>query len=55
MSRRQEARIVFSIFAVALGLRLFAINYGLPELLFDDEQFFVQPALRVADGVWNPG
>lgn len=37
------------------GMRLWQINFGLPRVLFTDEEFFTTPALRIADGGWNPG
>jgi hypothetical protein len=44
--------IVFLV--VAFVLRLFHIDYGLPGLYLEDEAFFVQPALHVADGSLSP-
>jgi len=51
----KEKIIIGLIFALGLFLRLFHLDFGLPRLYLVDEEFFVQPALRVADGTLNPG
>ncbi len=43
------------ILVVGTVLRLVGLNFGLPNLYLTDEEFFVQPALRVADGHLDPG
>src|SRR3989338_10623704 len=53
--QHQELIVVSLIFLVALSLRLYHLNFGLPSLYLEDEEFFVQPALRIASGNWNPG
>ena len=50
----KEAKILTVIFLVALLLRMWGINFGLPRLYLEDEEFFVQPALRVASGKLDP-
>jgi len=53
--KRKEVVLLISIFLVALLPRLFGLSYGLPHLYLEDEEFFVQPALHVAEGHLNPG
>lgn len=53
--RQREYQIVLLIMIGGAFARLFFLNYGLPHLLFVDEEFFVQPALRIAAGNLNPG
>lgn len=48
-------RWLLLILSVGLVLRLWQIGYGLPRVYFTDEEFFTAPALRIADGSWNPG
>jgi hypothetical protein len=43
------------ILVLGFGLRIWQIGYGLPRVLFTDEEFFTVPALRIADGGLNPG
>lgn len=43
------------IFILSASFRFFGFDYGLPNLYLEDEEFFVQPALRVAEGPLNPG
>lgn len=47
-------RILLLILLVGAALRFFSLSYGLPRLYLEDEEFFVQPALRVAEGNANP-
>lgn len=44
-----------AITLIGLSLRLWHIHYGLPYLYLEDEEFFVQPALRVAEGAIDSG
>lgn len=48
-------RILLLILLVGAGLRFFALSYGLPRLYLEDEEFFVRPAITVAEGHANPG
>lgn len=52
--KSKESKILLTIFLVAVFLRFFGLNFGLPRLYLEDEEFFVQPALRVASGKLDP-
>lgn len=48
--------VLTAIFVLALILRLWFIDYGLPNLYFEDEAFFTGPALRALASPWgDPG
>ncbi|MFH1597845.1 MAG: glycosyltransferase family 39 protein [Patescibacteria group bacterium] len=47
--------ILMAIFLIGLILRLVFISFGLPRLYLVDEEFFVEPALNIANGALNPG
>lgn len=56
---RKHAYIV-GILSIAIVLRAWNIGYGVPFTLLEDEEFFIQPALRVAERIpafegWDPG
>lgn len=42
-------------FVVGAGIRFIGVGSGLPYVEMEDEHFFVDPALRIASGGWNPG
>lgn len=51
--------LLVSILAVSTGVRLWGLSYGLPAQYAEDEEFFIHPALRVAEHLnsvsgWDP-
>lgn len=53
--KNRTAQIGAVLFVVALLPRLFALDFGLPHQYLEDEEFFVPPAVQVAEGHLNPG
>lgn len=54
---KNKRSIILLIIIVLFGsfFRFLNINYQLPELYLPDEQFFINPALHIANGHLNPG
>ena len=55
ISNHRVPIILWGIVAVGAFLRFYSLSFGLPGLYQIDEEFFVAPALRVAQGHLNPG
>ena len=53
-ARTRHVQVLTAIFLLALGLRLYGINFGLPGEAHADEPFFVRHALRFGQGDPNP-
>lgn len=54
-SSKKYLRLILFLVIFGFLLRLIGIHFGLPHLYFDDEMFFINPALRVGYRNWNPG
>ncbi|MFA6198353.1 MAG: glycosyltransferase family 39 protein [Patescibacteria group bacterium] len=55
ISNHRISFILWCIIAVGAALRFYSLSFGLPDLYQIDEEFFVDPALRIAQGHINPG
>lgn len=47
--KKKEALALTAIFVLALGLRIYNLDYGLPDIRHPDELNLVKPALRIAN------
>lgn len=52
--KKPHILLFVAIVLLGFGLRIYAIDYGLPHLYLPDEEFFISPSLRIADGALNP-
>ena len=55
MNKKQELLLVALVLILAVGIRVWGLDYGLPHLYDPDEPVFVEHALQILQtGDWNP-